>query len=309
MNIKKELQEFGDVLENQYMKYHTTFRIGGQVRYFFYPFSAQDLQQAMGIIKAHHYPYKVMGKGSNVLWCDESCDMIVIFPDHYMHGFVFEDNILEAEAGCSIIALAQAAKEHALTKLEFASGIPGSVGGCIFMNAGAYKSDMSEIVEEVQVLRDGELVWLNKLDMQFSYRHSILKEHPDWIVTKARLRLMNGDKEEISEVMTSRRERRLQTQPLDKPCAGSTFKNPEAMPAWQCIESVGMRGYSVGGAQVSEKHCNFLINADNATSQDVKQLIHVIQENVREKYGIELVTEVEQFTWQKEKKQSSTQIK
>lgn len=309
MSIKEELQEFGDVLENQYMKYHTTFRIGGKVRYFFYPFSVSDLQSAMMIIKTYHYPYKVMGKGSNVLWCDESCDMIVIFLDHYMHGFNFEDNILEAEAGCSIIALANAAKERSLSNLEFASGIPGCVGGCVFMNAGAYRSDMSDVVEEVQILRDGELVWLNKLDMNFAYRSSVLKEHPDWIVTKVRFRLALGDKDEISEVMSSRRERRLQTQPLDKPCAGSTFKNPEQMPAWQCIESVGMRGYSCGGAQVSEKHCNFLINAKDATSKDVKQLIHEIQKNVKDKHGIELVTEVEQFTWQKKKKTSSTQIK
>ena len=309
MSLKEKLQEFGDVLENQYMKYHTTFRIGGKVRYFFYPFSVQDLQCAMKIIKEYDYPYKVMGKGSNILWCDESCDMIVIFPDHYMHGFNFEENILEAEAGCSIIALAVAAKERSLSKLEFASGIPGSVGGCIFMNAGAYRSEMSEIVEEVQILRDGELVWVNKLDMEFGYRTSILKQHPDWIVTKVRLRLQQGDKDEIEEVMNSRRERRLETQPLDKPSAGSTFKNPEEMPAWQCIESVGLRGYSHGGAAVSTKHCNFLINAGEATCADMKCLIKEIQDKVKEELNIELVTEVEQFTWQKKKKISSTQIK
>lgn len=309
MSLKERLQEFGDVLENQYMKYHTTFRIGGKVRYFFYPFSVQDLQSAMKVIKEYDYPYKVMGKGSNILWCDETCDMIVIFPDHYMHGFNFEENILEAEAGCSIIALAVAAKERSLSKLEFASGIPGSVGGCIFMNAGAYRSDMSEIVEEVQILRDGELVWMNKLDMQFGYRTSILKQHPDWIVTKVRFRLQQGDKDEIEEVMNSRRERRMETQPLDKPSAGSTFKNPEAMPAWQCIESVGLRGYSCGGAAVSDKHCNFLINAGDATCGDMKQLIKEIQDKVKEKLDINLVTEVEQFTWQKEKKTSSTPIK
>lgn len=309
MSLKERLQEFGDVLENQYMKYHTTFRIGGKVRYFFYPFSVQDLQSAMKVINEYDYPYKVMGKGSNILWCDETCDMIVIFPDHYMHGFNFEENILEAEAGCSIIALAVAAKERSLSKLEFASGIPGSVGGCIFMNAGAYRSDMSEIVEEVQILRDGELVWMNKLDMQFGYRTSILKQHPDWIVTKVRFRLQQGDKDEIEEVMNSRRERRMETQPLDKPSAGSTFKNPEAMPAWQCIESVGLRGYSCGGAAVSDKHCNFLINAGDATCGDMKQLIKEIQDKVKEKLDINLVTEVEQFTWQKEKKTSSTPIK
>lgn len=309
MSLKEKLQEFGDVLENQYMKYHTTFRIGGKVRYFFYPFSVQDLQCAMKIIKEYDYPYKVMGKGSNVLWCDESCDMIVIFPDHYMHGFNFEEDILEAEAGCSIIALAVAAKERSLSKLEFASGIPGSVGGCVFMNAGAYRSEMSEIVEEVQILRDGELVWVNKLDMQFGYRTSILKQHPDWIVTKVRLRLQQGDKDEIEEVMNSRRDRRMETQPLDKPSAGSTFKNPEEMPAWQCIENVGLRGHSHGGAAVSNKHCNFLINAGEATCADMKSLIKEIQDKVKEELNIELVTEVEQFTWQKRKKTSSTQTK
>lgn len=302
MSIKKQLQEFGDVLDNQEMKYHTTFRIGGKVRYSFYPFDLEGLRLGVKLLNEQGIPYKVVGKGSNLLWCDEDVDIVAIFLDHYLCDYLFEENVVEAEAGCSIIQLAMQAKNRELSNLEFASGIPGTVGGCVFMNAGAYKMSMSDIVSEVMVLRNDEYVWLSNYDCEFSYRNSIFKKHPDWIVVKARMNFVSRDIDEIEEIMNSRRERRQASQPLDKPCAGSTFKNPEEKPAWQCIEECGLRGYSIGGAKVSEKHCNFIINTGNATSADVKQLIQYVQQKVRDKFGIELKTEVEEYTWQEKRK-------
>ena len=301
MSIKKQLQEFGDVLVNQEMKYHTSFRIGGKVRYSFYPFNLDCLKNGVEFLKKNNVPYKVVGKGSNLLWSDDDLDMVVIFLDHYLCNYEFQDNRLEAEAGCSVIQLAMQAKNRELSNLEFASGIPGSVGGCAFMNAGAYKMEMSDIISEVLVLRDGEYVWLSNYDCEFAYRNSIFKKNPDWIIVKVRMNFVSKDKNEIEEVMNSRRERRLASQPLDKPSAGSTFKNPEEKPAWQCIEECGLRGYRVGGAKVSEKHCNFIINDGNATAKDVKELIGIIQNKVKEKFDIELKIEVEEYTWQKKR--------
>lgn len=302
MNIKKLLQQYGDVLENQEMRYHTTFRIGGKVRYSFYPFNLESLKEAMVILKESGMPYKLVGKGSNLLWCDENLEMVVIFLDHYLNKFNFDDNVVEVEAGCSIIQLAVQAKKRELSNLEFASGIPGTVGGCIFMNAGAYKMAMSDIVSEVLVLRDNEYVWLSNLDCEFGYRTSVFKHNPDWIIVKARLRFVSRDMNEIEEVMNSRRERRMASQPLDKPSAGSTFKNPDEIPAWKCIEECGLRGYTVGGAMISDKHCNFIVNTGNATAKDVKALINKVQSEVKEKFNIELKTEVEEYTWQEKEK-------
>ncbi|MBR3840653.1 MAG: UDP-N-acetylmuramate dehydrogenase [Erysipelotrichales bacterium] len=301
MSIKKQLQEFGDVLVNQEMKYHTSFRIGGKVRYSFYPFNLESLKNGVEFLKQNNVPFKVVGKGSNLLWTDDDLEMVVIFLDHYLCNYEFQGNRLEAEAGCSIIQLAVQAKNCELSNLEFASGIPGSVGGCVFMNAGAYKMAMSDVVSEVMVLRDGEYVWLSNYDCEFDYRYSIFKKHPDWIIVKVRMNFISKDKNDIEEVMQSRRERRIASQPLDKPSAGSTFKNPEEKPAWQCIEECGLRGYTIGGAKISDKHCNFIINEGNATAKDVKELIELVQSKVKEKFGIELKTEVEEYTWQEKR--------
>lgn len=302
MRLKDKLKLHGDVLENQEMKNHTTFRIGGKVRYIFYPFTIDDLVAALEVLKAADMPYKVVGKGSNLLWSDEDMELVAIFLDHYLHRFSLEDNVLECEAGCSIIQLAVFCRDNALSNLEFATGIPGTVGGCIFMNAGAYKRAMSDIVKEVQIIRNGELVWLSNLDMQFDYRYSIMKEHPDWIIVKARLNLQRGDKDEIGALMDDRLQRRRQSQPLDKPSAGSTFKNPDTVFAWKCIEDCNLRGYTIGGAMVSDKHCNFIVNHNNASFNDVVSLMSKVKEKVKETMDIELETEVEQFTWQSLKK-------
>ena len=301
MDIIKVLEAYGDVVENEEMRFHTTFRIGGKVRYSFYPFDLKGLKEGIKYLNNTNMPYKIVGKGSNLLWCDEDVEMVVIYLDRHLNHYEFKDTMVEVEAGASIIGLAMQAKNASLSNLEFASGIPGSVGGCLYMNAGAYKMSMSDIVSEVLVLKDDEYVWMSNQDLEFGYRTSIFKKHPEWIIVKARMNLIPKDSNEIAEVMNSRRERRFATQPLDKPSAGSTFKNPEEKPAWQCIEECGLRGKRVGGAMISDKHCNFIVNIENATSKDVKDLINLVQKEVKDKFNIDLKTEVEEYTWQEKR--------
>lgn len=303
MDIAAALGQYGEVKLQEEMKSHTTFRIGGKVQYAFFPKTEEGICAGVAIAKQSGLPYKVVGKGSNLLWTDDDLNMIVIFPDRYCHDASFDEEVVECAAGCSLIGLAMQAMQRGLSGLEFASGIPGCVGGAVFMNAGAYRSSMADIVESILVLRDGEMVWMAKEELQFGYRHSILKDHPDWVVLRVKIRLAKGDMSAIEELMQSRRQRRLDSQPLDMPSAGSTFKNPEGIGAWQCIESLQLRGHQIGGAQISTKHCNFVVNAGNASAKDVLALVSLIQERVYEEMKIRLVMEVEQFACQTNKSQ------
>ena len=165
------------------------------------------------------------------------------------------------------------------------------------MNAGAYRSDMSQVIQEIYIYRDGELSWLNVQDADFSYRHSIFQNHPDWIVLGVKFLLDKGDQKEIADLMDSRRTRRLSSQPLEYPCAGSVFRNPENIPAWKLIEDIGMRGEKVGGALVSDKHANFIVNAGGAKAADVMELVKEIQRRVKDQFDIDLKMEVERFNW------------
>ena len=184
--------------------------------------------------------------------------------------------------------------------MEFASGIPGSIGGALYMNAGAYKSDMSKIVKEVNVLKDGSLVWMSKEECQYQYRRSIFQEHRDWTILAAKFALTPANGEEIRDLMDSRRERRLKTQPLDMPSAGSVFRNPEEKPAWQVIDELGLRGHQIGGAQISKKHSNFIVTVSkDAQAQDIDDLIQLVKQRAKETFGIEMKTEVEYMNWPK----------
>ena len=202
---------------------------------------------------------------------------------------------MTVQAGCSIIALAQEAAKRGLSGLEFASGIPATVGGTVFMNAGAYKASMSDVVEEVFVYRDGSLCWMEKDSFEYAYRTSIFQKHPDWIITAVRLKLKQGDPDEIRQLMENRRERRFATQPLNYPSCGSVFRNPEGMNSWKLIDEIGYRGHVHGGACVSQKHPNFIVNLGNATALDYLQLVEEIQDRIEEKFGIRLITEMEKF--------------
>ena len=291
------LSEIGDVLENEPMSKHTTYRVGGKARYFVYPKSEIGLMRLLELAKENNIQTKIVGKGSNLLVSDDDFDGMMINLDRYFNEVIFEENKVSVYAGQSIIFLAHEAMKRGLSGLEFASGIPGTVGGACFMNAGAYKSELKDIIDAVWVLKDGNCVWMKPEECEFGYRTSIFKQNPDWIILAVRFNLTKKDSAEIKEVMDSRRQRRLDSQPLDKPSAGSVFKNPENGAAWKYIDDTGLRGHMMGGAKVSEKHSNFIVNESNAKAQDILDLIEFIQKSVYDKFNVSLKTEVECFNW------------
>ena len=229
------LNEYCDVLENEPLALHTTYKVGGKARYFVYPKNEIALMRLLKEAKENQIETKIIGKGSNLLVSDDDYDGMVICLDRYFNEVIFEKNKVSAYAGQSIIYLAHEAMKRGLSGLEFASGIPGTVGGACFMNAGAYKSEMKDVVEAVWVLKEGNCVWMSVEECEFSYRNSIFKRNPDWVILAVRFHLTPKDPLEIKELMDSRRQRRMASQPLDKPSAGSVFKNPEDMPAWKYI--------------------------------------------------------------------------
>ena len=298
IDLYKELEALAEVEENIPLSKMTTLRIGGVARYVVYPENTLSLQGVMNKLNQNHIPYKVIGKGSNLLCSDEPYDGVIIRLDRHLCNAYFDNEHLVAEAGCSIIALSYEAMKNELSGLEFASGIPGTVGGVTFMNAGAYKSSMADVIDSVSVYRDGKIEWIQNADCGFSYRTSIFQKHPDWIILAVKMTLKKGDQKEIRELMDSRRERRMNSQPLDKHSAGSIFRNPEEIPAWKLIEGAGFRGKRIGDAVVSEKHVNFIVNENHASAKDFITLVTDVQKAVKDKYDIDLYMEVEKFNWQ-----------
>lgn len=297
--IEETLKKYGDVESDASLAKHTTFKIGGKARYFMYPKNELGLLRAIEVCEANQIPFRVFGKGSNILCSDADYEGAIFCLDRYFNDFQFEeDGNCYAQAGVSLVLLAHSAMKESLTGLEFASGIPATLGGALFMNAGAYKSNMASIVQKVYVYKDGVCTWVDANTLEYSYRHSVFQKHPDWIILGAHLKLEKGEQTQIKSLMDSRRQRRIESQPLNMPCAGSIFRNHEEYPAWQLIEEIGYRGKSIGGAQVSEKHANFIVNADHAKASDVIALVEEIQEEVRRKYDIQLKMEVEKFNWQ-----------
>ena len=297
IDLYKELEALAEVEENIPLSKMTTLRIGGVARYVVYPENTLSLQGVMNKLNQNHIPYKVIGKGSNLLCSDEPFDGVIIRLDRYLCNAYFDNEHLVAEAGCSIIALSYEAMKNELSGLEFASGIPGTVGGVTFMNAGAYKSSMADVIDSVSVYRDGKIEWIQNADCGFSYRTSIFQKHPDWVILAVKMTLQKGDQKEIRELMDSRRERRMNSQPLDKHSAGSIFRNPEEIPAWKLIEGAGFRGKRIGDAVVSEKHVNFIVNENHASAKDFITLVTDVQKAVKDKYDIDLYMEVEKFNW------------
>lgn len=300
MNIEQKLHVYADVEQGISLSKKTTFRLGGICQYYIYPKNELCLMRVLDILKEAGMPYKVFGKGSNILCSDEYFAGAIICLDRYFTDFFFEENgACLVQAGMSIILLAHEAMKKSFCGLEFASGIPGTVGGALFMNAGAYKSDISQILIEVYVLKNNRIEVMKKEELEYQYRHSIFQEHPDWMILGCRIQLSAGEQKEIRDLMDSRRKRRMDSQPLNMPCAGSMFRNPEHYQAWELIEKIGMRGQRVGGAMVSEKHANFIVNADHAKAEDVMNLILDIQTKVKKEFNVDLITEVEKFNWKK----------
>ncbi len=300
----KDVKEFikengiGKLLENVSLKEYTTYKVGGTAKYMVFPKSTTKLITLLKYVKEKHIPYMVLGFGSNVLFSDKEYKGIIIKLDA-LNEIEIEGTKVKAGAGASLMKVAALATKRGLSGLEFATGIPGSVGGAIYMNAGAYKSDMGYVVKEVKVLtKDMKVITMVNREMDFHYRSSFLQKNKDYICLEATMRLKKGNKEEMEELIKERKKRRLASQPLEYPSAGSVFRNPEGDFAGRLIEELGFKGLMKGGAQISEKHANFIINRENATSKDILELIHFIQDSVYEKYHIHLKVEQEFVNWE-----------
>lgn len=274
------------------MNRHTTFRIGGPADYFLLPSTAEEVKKILEICKEKELPYFILGNGSNLLVSDEGyCGVIIQLYRNY-GGITVEGTNIRAGAGALLSQIASAARNASLTGFEFAGGIPGTLGGAVVMNAGAYGGEMKDVLKEVTVMTEqGEIMTIPAEKLEMGYRTSLVKK-AGYLVLEAVISLKAGDVEEIKAIMKDLTEKRVSKQPLEYPSAGSTFKRPEGYFAGKLIMDAGLRGYQVGGAQVSEKHCGFVINKGNATAADVCGLMKDVQEKVQEQFGVTLEPEV-----------------
>lgn len=287
----------GNIFENisytseEPLNKHTTFRIGGAAKYFFTPKNSTEVYDIICYCRENHIPYYILGNGSNVLFSDAGYDGAVINIYNSMNDISVDGERMYAMAGALLSKIAATAKDNGLHGMEFAAGIPGTLGGAIVMNAGAYGGEMKDIVSYVDILGiDGNIRKYSCEEMGFGYRRSIVGS--DMVVVGAELKLQKGDRTEIEAEMERLKQLRVSKQPLEYPSAGSTFKRPEGYFAGKLIDDTGLRGYRVGDAMVSDKHCGFVINCGNATCHDVKMLIADVQDKVFEKFGVQLMPEV-----------------
>ncbi|NMA82262.1 MAG: UDP-N-acetylmuramate dehydrogenase [Epulopiscium sp.] len=280
------------ILVKEPMKNHTSFKIGGPADLFIIPESQDQLIHAVATCKELQVPYYIMGNGSNLLVSDKGYRGVIIQVYKNLSHFTIEGETVWAESGILLSTLSKKILAAELEGFEFASGIPGTLGGALYMNAGAYGGEMKDIVEAVHLINEqGGAMILSNEEMEFGYRRSILQEK-SYIVTAAKMKLKKGDPKAIIEKMQDFTERRKTKQPLEYPSAGSAFKRPEGFFAGKLVMDAGLRGYRIGGAQVSEKHCGFIINTGDATAQDVKALLLYVQDKVFEKFGVQLEPEV-----------------
>ena len=295
--IKKD--DICKIYENVSISKYTTYRVGGICRVMAYPTDVSELIKLLKLLKSRNIKYKILGNGSNLLFSDKEYDGFLIKLNSFDTLTFLGNNKVKVGAGYSLIKLSLMAAKKGRTGLEFASGIPGTVGGAVFMNAGAYKSDMGYVVETVKVLTPNlEIINLENKEMNFHYRSSFLQTQRDYICLEVILLLNVGKREAIEDVIRERRERRVASQPLEYPSAGSVFRNPEGGFAGQLIEESGLKGMTKGGAMISDKHANFVINYKDATSSDIKYLIDLAHDTVLEKYNVDMKIEQEFVNWE-----------
>lgn len=294
--IFNELQSLniGKVKENEPLAQHTTIKIGGPADLFIEPSSVENLKKVMEVIKKNGVQWRAIGRGSNLLVSDKGIEGAVIKLGSGIDSLSIDGTKIVAAGGYSLVSLATLISKKGLTGLEFASGIPGSVGGAVYMNAGAHGSDISKILTRAHILfDDGTIEWLSNEEMEFSYRTSILQKDRPGIVVEAEFQLSDGDRTAIVSQMLKNKDYRKETQPWNFPCAGSIFRNPLPNYAGKLVEAAGLKGFSMGGAKISEMHGNFIVNAGNATAGDVLRLIEHVKETIYNLYEIKMETEVE----------------
>lgn len=280
------------LLFHEPMRLHTTFRVGGEAACIAIVETREELARLIPYLRQLEQEYFILGNGSNLLVGDKGYQGVIVKLGGDFATVSREGNRLAVGAGALLSVTAQRAKDEGLSGLEFAAGIPGSVGGAVVMNAGAYGGEMRQVVESVQAMdKAGEILTLDNATMEFGYRTSIIKNRP-FIVLEAALSLQPGEPGEIGARMEELMRQRKSKQPLEYPSAGSAFKRPEGYFAGQLIMEAGLRGYRIGGAQVSEKHCGFVVNAGGATAADVREVIEEVRERVFEKFHVALEPEI-----------------
>ena len=283
------------ILIDEPMSRHTTFRVGGPADFFVTPKAKEEVRDVIRICKEAGMPYYIIGNGSNLLVSDAGYRGVIIQIYKEMNEVKVEGDLVKAQAGALLSGIAVKALGAELTGFEFASGIPGTIGGACVMNAGAYGGEMKDVLESVTVLTgEGKIIELGRNELELGYRTSVIAKK-GYIVLGAVLKLERGDGEKIKTYMDELKEKRVTKQPLEYPSAGSTFKRPEGYFAGKLIEDAGLRGFQVGGAQVSEKHCGFVINRDHATAADIMELMRQVQIRVKENSGVDLEPEVKRL--------------
>jgi len=289
-----KLAQIGKVKESEPMSQHTTIKIGGPADLFIEPSSIESLLKTMQIILKHNVPWRAIGRGSNLLVSDKGIKGAVIKLGSGLDELTIDETEVKAGGGQSLISLATTISRKGLKGFEFAGGIPGSVGGAVYMNAGAHGSDISKVLKKAHILfEDGSMEWLTNAELEFSYRSSILQKKRPGIVLEAVFELQQGDREEITKELQKNKDYRKETQPWNFPCAGSIFRNPLPNYAGRLVESAGLKGHQIGGAKISEMHGNFIVNTGNATAEDVLTLIQHVKDTILSLYDIRMETEVE----------------
>lgn len=283
------------ILIDEPMSRHTTFRVGGPADFFVTPKAKEEVRDVICICKEAGMPYYIIGNGSNLLVSDAGYRGVIVQIYKEMNEVKVEGDLVKAQAGALLSGIAAKALGAELSGFEFASGIPGTIGGACVMNAGAYGGEMKDVLESVTVLTgEGKIIELGRNELELGYRTSVIAKK-GYIVLGAALKLERGDGEKIKTYMDELKEKRVTKQPLEYPSAGSTFKRPEGYFAGKLIEDAGLRGFQVGGAQVSEKHCGFVINRDHATAADIMELMRQVQIRVKENSGVDLEPEVKRL--------------
>ena len=283
------------ILTDEPMSRHTTFRVGGPADFFVTPKAKEEVRDVIRICKEAGMPYYIIGNGSNLLVSDAGYRGVIVQIYKEMNEVKVEGDLVKAQAGALLSGIAAKALGAELSGFEFASGIPGTIGGACVMNAGAYGGEMKDVLESVTVLTgEGKIIELGRNELELGYRTSVIAKK-GYIVLEAVLKLERGDGEKIKTYMDELKEKRVTKQPLEYPSAGSTFKRPEGYFAGKLIEDAGLRGFQVGGAQVSEKHCGFVINRDHATAADIMELMRQVQIRVKENSGVDLEPEVKRL--------------
>lgn len=299
--VKEDLEKLdvGEMIEDEPMYKHTTYKVGGPARIYLKVKDVDSLIKTIKYCGKHRVKYLVIGRGSNLLFSDREYEGLIISLNECFNEIKVNGSTMIAQAGVPMISLSYQAAKIGLSGFEFMGGIPGSIGGGIYMNAGAYKYDLASVVKTVTLLNEKhEVVTFNNEQMDFSYRHSICQDNRKLIVLEVTFELTAKSPDEIKAILDKRKERRMSSQPWNMPSAGSVFRNPQDKPAWQYIDECGLRGYEIGGAQVSPKHSNFIVNNGYASAKDIYDLIMLVQEKVNEKFGVKLRREVGLINWE-----------